>query len=41
MSPDEARTAALRAFGGVDQVKESVRDTWHVRAIRDLMQDLR
>ena len=41
MSPAQARTAALRAFGGVDQVKESVRDTWHVRAIRDLMQDLR
>ena len=41
MSRDEARSRALRAFGGVDQVKESVRDTWHVRAIRDLIQDLR
>src|SRR5262245_22912399 len=41
MSRDQARTIALRRFGGVDQVKESVRDTWHVRAIRDLMQDLR
>ncbi len=41
MSPEHARTAALRAFGGVEQVKESVRDTWHIRAIRDLMQDLR
>jgi predicted permease len=41
MSPAAARTAALRAFGGVDQIKESVRDTWRVRAIRDLAQDLR
>ncbi len=39
--PDEARTRAMRAFGGVDQIKESVRDTWHVRALRDLAQDLR
>ena len=41
MSPAEARTAALRAFGGVEQIKESVRDTWHVRLVRDLAQDLR
>ena len=41
MSPGEARTAALRAFGGVEQIKESVRDTWHVRLVRDLAQDLR
>jgi putative ABC transport system permease protein len=41
MSPGQARTTALRALGGVDQAKESVRDTWHIRAIRDLMQDLR
>src|SRR4029079_3283184 len=41
ISPEQARTTALRAFGGVEQVKESVRDTWHIRAIRDLMQDLR
>jgi predicted permease len=37
----DAEAAARRAFGGVDQIKESVRDTWHVRAVRDLMQDLR
>jgi predicted permease len=40
-SPDEARTTALRTFGGVEQIKESVRDTWHVRMVRDLAQDLR
>ena len=26
MSPDEARYAALRSFGGVDQIKEEYRD---------------
>ena len=41
MSRDEARTIALRRFGGVDQVKESVRDTWHVRLLGDVAQDLR
>src|SRR6185503_14214091 len=41
MPPGDARTAALRAFGGVEQIKESVRDTWHVRLVRDLAQDLR
>src|SRR5262245_48402040 len=37
----EASTAALRAFGGIERIKESVRDTWHVRLVRDLAQDLR
>jgi putative ABC transport system permease protein len=41
MPADAARTQAMRAFGGVDQVKESVRDTWHVRLARDLVQDVR
>ena len=41
VSPADARTAALRAFGGVEQVKESVRDTWHIRLVRDLAQDFR
>jgi putative ABC transport system permease protein len=41
MPREQARTTALRRLGGVDQIKESVRDTWHVRAIRDLVQDLR
>src|SRR4051812_2063289 len=38
---EDARTIALRRFGGVDQVKESVRDTWHVRLLGDIAQDLR
>ncbi len=41
VAPRDARTAALQAFGGVEQVKESVRDTWHIRLVRDLAQDLR
>ena len=36
MSRSAAEATARRAFGGVEQIKESVRDTWHVRAIRDL-----
>ena len=41
MSRADAEVAARRAFGGVDQIKESVRDTWHVRALRDVAQDVR
>ena len=41
MSQADAEAAARRAFGGVDQIKESVRDTWHVRALRDVAQDVR
>ena len=41
MSRSDAEAAARRAFGGVEQIKESVRDTWHVRAIHNLAQDLR
>jgi hypothetical protein len=33
MPPDEARYAALRKFGGVDQVKEECRDAWGLRFI--------
>ena len=39
--PAEARRVTLRKFGGVEQIKEQVRDTWHVRALRDAAQDLR
>ena len=28
MPPDEARYAAIRKFGGIDQVKEECRDAW-------------
>jgi len=41
MAPEEARYAALRAMGGVEQRKEECRDTRRVRLIEDLMQDLR
>jgi len=41
MSRADAEATARRAFGGVDQIKETVRDTWHVRALRDSVQDLR
>jgi len=41
MSAEEARYAALRSFGGVEQVKEECRDAWGVRFIESLLQDLR
>lgn len=40
MSPDEARLAALRSFGGVAQVREECRDAWGVRFLDNLRQDL-
>ena len=41
MSPAEARHAALRSFGGVEQAREVCRDTRGVRLVEDLWQDLR
>src|SRR5215813_15039697 len=41
MSPDEARFAARKAFGGVEQAKERSRDARGVRWIEDSWQDLR
>src|SRR5262245_5877593 len=41
MTPDEARFAARRAFGGVEQAKERSRDARGVRWLEDLWQDLR
>ncbi len=41
MTPDEARYAALRSFGGVDQVKEQCRDVRRIRLFDELWQDLR
>jgi putative ABC transport system permease protein len=38
---EEARRAALRAMGGVEQVKEHVRDAWGLRWLANLRQDLR
>jgi predicted permease len=40
MSPEEARCAARKAFGGVEQAKEWSRDARGVRWIEDLWQDL-
>jgi predicted permease len=41
MTPEEARFAALRSFGGVQQVKEESRDERGVRFAEELWQDLR
>lgn len=41
MSPDEARRAALRDFGGVEQIKEECRDTRNVGLVETTVQDLR
>src|SRR5262249_2964945 len=41
MAPEEARQAALRAMGGVEQRKEECRDMRRVRLIEELMQDIR
>jgi predicted permease len=41
MTPEEARYAAMRAMGGVEQLKEECRDMRRVRLIEELMQDLR
>jgi hypothetical protein len=41
MSPEEARQAALKSFGGVEQAKERSRDARGLRWIEDMWQDLR
>jgi predicted permease len=41
MSPADARAAALRAFGGIEQRKEEVRDTRRVAWLIDGVRDLR
>src|SRR5216117_1899183 len=41
MSPEEARYAALRSFGGVEQVKEIYREQRGLPVIETLVQDLR
>src|SRR6266545_3941154 len=41
MNPDEARRAARKAFGGVEQAKERSRDARGVRWLEELRQDLR
>ena len=41
MSPNEARLAALRTLGGLDQIKEEVRDTDRIPWLETLEQDVR
>lgn len=41
MSEEEARRAALRSFGGVEQVKESYRDLSRFRVVEEIWQDVR
>jgi putative ABC transport system permease protein len=41
MSPEEARSAALKSFGGVEQAKERSRDARGVRWLEEIWQDLR
>src|SRR5262245_51264964 len=41
MSPEQARNAARKAFGGVEQAKERSRDARGVRRLEELWQDLR
>jgi len=41
MSKEEARMAALRSFGGVEQIKEQARDIRRARLLEDMWQDLR
>ena len=41
MPPNEARRAALREFGGVDQIREECADMRHVNWLQDFVQDVR
>ena len=41
MNPEEARSAALRSFGGMERVKEESRDARGVRFVEELWQDVR
>src|SRR5262245_21722450 len=41
MTPEEARSAAIRSFGGVERVKEESRDVRGVRLLEEVWQDLR
>ena len=41
MPPAEARLAALREFGGVEQLKEECRDERHTNYLHDLLHDAR
>ena len=40
MTPEEARHGALRAFGGVEQTKEQIRDSRGTRWLEEILQDV-
>ena len=40
-APEEARRRAVLSFGGIDRVKEECRESWGVRFLETLAQDLR
>ena len=40
MSPEDARSAALRAFGNVTRIKEDTREVWTVMWLERLKQDV-
>src|SRR5882672_12572201 len=41
MTPDEARRAAIREFGGVEQVKQDCRDNRRTNYLENLIKDIR
>jgi putative ABC transport system permease protein len=41
MTPEEARYAALRELGDVEQIKEGCRDMWGLKELENFLQDLR
>src|SRR5215470_14201711 len=41
MTPEEARSAAIRSFGGVERIKEESRDVRGIRLLEEVWQDLR
>jgi putative ABC transport system permease protein len=41
IAPQEARYAALRELGGMEQIKEECRDMWGLNSIENFLQDLR
>ena len=41
MSPEDARSAALRKFGNVTRMKEDTREVWSVVWLEELLQDIR
>gem|GEM_PF-1593376 len=41
LPPEDARKAALREFGNVEALKEDCRDAWGIRALLNLIRDLR